>query len=107
MLYRDGTHQFYTVQYMPNKKGEWKTLGHLPKILGELLSNIPEEIDKGPFDADGACQLTLGITYATYDLDNATRWMRLLAEYNPNHMFRVIRVVMAQHVEQVAMDNYF
>ena len=114
MLFTDGTYEIYRIQHRYKKKGEWAFSG----LDGDFAANIPvkkrftnvRDYKMTPafyaFSACGEVWQTTGI-HGTYDREHAIKVLKLMAEHNPEHSFRVVKLTLSQKTEEAAIMEYF
>ena len=118
MLRRDGDYVIYVVQThytdhkpgeKPYRNGEWFDIGDnwiakVPAHKRFTCLNPNHGKHKEPFQtfsASGDCWQQTGI-FGSFVLKQAMNLMKLMAEHVPNQEFRVAKLVITQHHEEIA-----
>lgn len=107
MLRHDGYYVFYFVQFK-DARGRWCTAsydslfaGRVPaaiRVFGTVGGTHAEPFRS--FSASGDCWQQIGV-HATFDYNRAVEMCALLAEYNTDTDFRVVRATVEQDVTPV------
>jgi hypothetical protein len=110
----DGTYEIYRIQHKYNKKGAWAYSGVTD---GSFAADIPvkhryvnvHDHKMTPafyaFSACGEVWQKTGI-HGSFNRGDALKVLKLMAEYNPEHKFRVVKVTITQKTEEVALMDY-
>lgn len=114
MVRNDGTYEIYRIQHKYKKRGSWTYSGVTD---GSFAANVPvkyryisvQDHKMTPafcaFSACGDVWQRTGI-HGSFNRGDALKVLKLLAEYNHEHKFRVVKVTVSQKTEQVAVMDY-
>lgn len=116
MTSEEGHQIVFVVQHVSSKKEGWRNSG---EACG-FISNIPA-IERHIHDDNGRYTgltpvfrefSTAGEVYknhvfhGSYNKKDAEHFMRVMAQYNTDFVFRVVKITIVLVTEQVAMANY-
>lgn len=116
MLRNDGDFDIYVLQHKYQKKGKWTHSGEGGSFAANISARYRHNYNdsnqyigsKYPFDeftASGDCWQWLGI-HGTFKSEAAICFLQEIARHNPLHSFRIVKVRLVQHTEQIAEASY-
>jgi len=109
MFRTDGKYKVYQIQHRFKKQGDWSVSGD------HLFANVPTNlrVENGtfipvfPFNlfaSTGDVWRFLGI-HGTFDVKAGKKMLTLVAEYNPQHSFRLVLMRISQTTKEIASAN--
>lgn len=108
--WNDGKYKIYIIKHLYQDKGEWAGSGEcsqfIPKIKGNpILDRFAFNKLFGPFTASGDCWQKTGI-HGSFVKRDAIKIMENIAEWRPEHRFKVCRLLINQVTEDVVEVKY-
>jgi len=107
----DGNYKIYIIKHLyKDEPGEWGSSGECCQwIPNEIIRKSHDKLIYNgifkPFTANGVCWQKTGI-HGSYVKRDAIRILDKISEWNPQHRFKVCRLLLNQVTEDVVEKKY-